>query len=506
MSTLKTNNIEHLDASTPSIQTTIGGGVVFAGLSTFQGNAQFDGNVNIAGTVTYDDVTNIDSVGIVTAQSGLNVGPKTGIACTISSAGAITAAGSVVSNNYMQVNGTDGSSSFIVNSGTTPKVKIYPEYLVGGTNLDSGDTIKLNFADGSITGTGNFSTGGSIISEANPETSNTTNGAMLDKVKVIARNATGQSVWLGYVNGTSATTSSITADGQANFSQRVFCNQWFQSDRTDGTNSAFYATVSGVQKLNIRANGSIDAEGRADIGSTSLDDYAIAGFTNSGTYGGIYSQNNNTGGSLYVGQANSTEVFKVTATGQLIATGDAYFGAKYTNGTGVLIQDYGEVAIRGDTAGDRAFTIFNAGNAASDITAQITAGGSATFTGGVKIGGTAAANQIDEYEEGTWTPTAGSSMAINSGTWAANGYYTKIGNVVTVEIKQTSGTVSWALGGLIIGGCPFTPAGSTGATGCLTNTGPNISMNVLQWSSGNIYAPEAATSQTTLRINMTFLV
>ena len=34
MSTLKTNNIEHLDASTPSIQTTIGGGTILSGVST----------------------------------------------------------------------------------------------------------------------------------------------------------------------------------------------------------------------------------------------------------------------------------------------------------------------------------------------------------------------------------------------------------------------------------------------------------------------------------------
>ena len=37
MSTLKTNNIEHLDASTPSVQVSIGGGVVFPGISTFSG-------------------------------------------------------------------------------------------------------------------------------------------------------------------------------------------------------------------------------------------------------------------------------------------------------------------------------------------------------------------------------------------------------------------------------------------------------------------------------------
>ena len=33
--------------------------------------ATFSGNVSIAGTLTYEDVTNVDSVGIITAQSGI---------------------------------------------------------------------------------------------------------------------------------------------------------------------------------------------------------------------------------------------------------------------------------------------------------------------------------------------------------------------------------------------------------------------------------------------------
>ena len=33
--------------------------------------ATFTGNVSIAGTLTYEDVTNVDSVGIITAQSGI---------------------------------------------------------------------------------------------------------------------------------------------------------------------------------------------------------------------------------------------------------------------------------------------------------------------------------------------------------------------------------------------------------------------------------------------------
>ena len=35
--------------------------------------ATFTGNVTIGGTITYEDVTNVDSVGIVTAQGGLRL-------------------------------------------------------------------------------------------------------------------------------------------------------------------------------------------------------------------------------------------------------------------------------------------------------------------------------------------------------------------------------------------------------------------------------------------------
>ena len=44
-----------------------------AGLSTFVGDAQFNSNVSIAGTLTYEDVTNVDSVGMITARKGIQV-------------------------------------------------------------------------------------------------------------------------------------------------------------------------------------------------------------------------------------------------------------------------------------------------------------------------------------------------------------------------------------------------------------------------------------------------
>ena len=40
---------------------------------TFVTDAKFDGTVGIAGTLTYEDVTNIDAIGIITARAGINV-------------------------------------------------------------------------------------------------------------------------------------------------------------------------------------------------------------------------------------------------------------------------------------------------------------------------------------------------------------------------------------------------------------------------------------------------
>ena len=44
----------------------------------------FSRNVSIAGTLTYEDVTNIDSVGLITARNGIEVGARPGVGASIS--------------------------------------------------------------------------------------------------------------------------------------------------------------------------------------------------------------------------------------------------------------------------------------------------------------------------------------------------------------------------------------------------------------------------------------
>ena len=46
--------------------------------------ADYSGNVTIGGTLTYEDVTNVDSIGIVTARNGIEVGASPGVAASVS--------------------------------------------------------------------------------------------------------------------------------------------------------------------------------------------------------------------------------------------------------------------------------------------------------------------------------------------------------------------------------------------------------------------------------------
>ena len=84
--------------------TTVGGGLsatdgFFSGIVTAVGNASFSGNVSVGGTLTYEDVTNIDAVGLITARNGVVVG--SGI--TLSKDGDIFATGITTISENLKV-------------------------------------------------------------------------------------------------------------------------------------------------------------------------------------------------------------------------------------------------------------------------------------------------------------------------------------------------------------------------------------------------------------------
>jgi hypothetical protein len=70
------------------------------------------------------------------------------------------------------------------------------------------------------------------------------------------------------------------------------------------------------------------------------------------------------------------------------------------------------------------------------------------------------ANTLDDYEEGTWTPTDASGAGLSLSNTSGNCFYTKVGRTVTVSFRLTypstaSGSVA------VIGGLPFLSANTT---------------------------------------------
>lgn len=92
------------------------------------------------------------------------------------------------------------------------------------------------------------------------------------------------------------------------------------------------------------------------------------------------------------------------------------------------------------------------------------------LSGGVYLGGIGSANKLDDYEEGTFTPVvADASTGGNTATGTFSGRYTKVGNLVCVQLVLTNINTTGLTAGnqLFVRGLPFTSVG-----GNFTNSAP----------------------------------
>ena len=95
-------------------------GIVVTGVATattFSGNvtgvaATFTGNVSVGGVLTYEDVTNVDSVGLITARSGIRIGAGQSVSAV---SGIVTYYG-----DGSQLTGVESGVGNFVASGTIP--------------------------------------------------------------------------------------------------------------------------------------------------------------------------------------------------------------------------------------------------------------------------------------------------------------------------------------------------------------------------------------------------
>lgn len=97
-------------------------------------------------------------------------------------------------------------------------------------------------------------------------------------------------------------------------------------------------------------------------------------------------------------------------------------------------------------------------------------------------------NTLDDYEEGTWTPTQGAALTV-VGSFSSSGTYTKIGRQVTLVGALNGSTSISSSTGIICGGLPFSPADTSSGSAAMSSINAGSTLYV----AGSIYAVTAMT-------------
>ena len=198
----------------------------------------------------------------------------------------------------------------------------------------------------------------------------------------------------------------------------------------DHINNAFITRVNGAERMRITSSGNVGIGTSSPIGKTEISSSNVRSTANGGADELILQNNGYCGMSIFSNNANA---------GQIL------FGDNDSNIEGYLQYWHSDNSMR--------FGIQNAERM------RILSSGGITFNGD-----TAAANALDDYEEGTWTPAISFGGVATGITYGRQGgTYTKIGRQVTVSgdiILSSKGTTA---GDARITGLPFTISSGTAA-------------------------------------------
>jgi hypothetical protein len=221
--------------------------------------------------------------------------------------------------------------------------------------------------------------------------------------------------------------------------------------------------TNGLERIRIDSSGRVlhGVTASVDVASTASAQTQIHS-TNSTLQLAIAGYGNNSGGAIFA-LGHSRSVGVGDASGQLSNNDEigtirfaASDGTDMENTAASIIGIVDGNVSSNSTPGAIIFHTNNGSSHAEKL--RIRAAGGITFNGD-----TAAANALDDYEEGTFTPTV-SAGTTNTQTFDQNGRYTKIGRMVYVQfLLQYSGAGTSAH--MQFSGLPFTSANNTSRGG-----------------------------------------
>tara|TARA_R110000822_G_scaffold39367_3_gene108228 strand:+ start:373 stop:2226 length:1854 start_codon:yes stop_codon:yes gene_type:complete len=244
---------------------------------------------------------------------------------------------------------------------------------------------------------------------------------------------------------------------------------------TAGNNATaltFGVTASGSEVPVERVR--LDSDGNLLVSTTIVPGSLISTSTETGV--GI-----STNGYIAAARASATAYFnRLTADGNIVN-----FGKDGTTVGSIGTKVSSTYIGTGDTGllfwnAENAVTPYDTGNTVTNGTIDLGVPNykfkDLYLSGGVYLGGTVAANLLDDYERGTWTPVVSASTAGTS-TTVATGEYTRVGGIVCLTgALDWSATTSWAVNDYVtVGGFPFTALYGGNAVGYSNRSYPTTS-------------------------------
>jgi hypothetical protein len=219
----------------------------------------------------------------------------------------------------------------------------------------------------------------------------------------------------------------------------------------------FHTFNSGSQAERMR----IDSSGNVFIGKTSSSDAAGIELLQNGTIdlqasNSLLAYFNRTGSDGTIVEFHRSGVVKglISSRSGFIDIGNDNAGLRFEGSNNAINP-------RNPTTGDNSDNSLDLGKSASRFKDLY-------LGGGLYVGGTGTANKLDDYEEGTWTPTlVGATTAGTYGydTTRTGGKYIKIGDTVFLTgVFRVNSVTAAGTGAATIGGVPFTIGSNTGAS------------------------------------------